>query len=204
MSAGALSDIEMVDGFAWSSSNGLAALSVAFERDDDGCLIKPSPCTLYIVLPGRPLASMKVRGDERGTITWSPSGDRLLVYDRFTSDLELVSSTCTSVLLFSCSWGTFSPCGRLLVIGSKTSLKLCRALDGSQIFSLSGHAMVGKDVRFTDLGEVLMVVTKAALRVVRFGPGISSSTEFSLRVCSCLTAACRFVEGLSHSCCDGS
>ena len=201
---GALSANEIVERLVWSPCGGLAALSITVQRDDDGCLVQPYPCTLYTMLPGQPLASMGVKGDEHGIITWSPSGDRLLVFDRFTSDLELVSSMCTSVLPFSCSWGTFSPCGRLLVVVGKTSLKLCRALDGSHIFSLSGHAMVGMHIRFTGIGDVLMVVTKAALRIVRFGQGTSLSTEFSQRVCSCLTAACELAEGLPHSCCDGS
>lgn len=102
---GALSANESVEKLAWSSCNGLAALSIANQRDALSHLHDPSPCRLYILLPGQPLDSMRVNSAEHGFITWSPAGDSLLVGDSFTRNMQLVSTTCTSVLRFAGSYG---------------------------------------------------------------------------------------------------
>ena len=198
-----LSSSESLQSLTWSTCGGLAAVCVMYETDDIGRCRKQYP-VLYVLVPGQPLASMKMGSASRArdAAAWSPAGDRLLVCDE--EDVELVTCCCTSVQRFTDSMASFSPCSHFLAIVEygDVALRVCMADDGSEVFILSGCSISRTPAKFNALGDVLILAGYDDIRTMCFGWGATSSMEYCQQICSKVAAACRMVATLPHSCCD--
>ena len=195
-----LSSSEALCYLTWSPCGGLAAVCIMHEKDDIGHCIRLY--NLYVLLPGHPLASMRVRSSRRDSVTWSPAGNRLLVYH--SDGAELVTGCCTSVQHFADGLATFSPCGRLLAIVGydHVALQICMAIDGSQVFRLTGCSIFHNIAKFTASGDVLILAGYHDFRVLCFDWGATASSMYCQQLCRRVAAACQMATTISHSCCD--
>ena len=195
---------EWLHSLAWSSCNGLAAVTITQRCDAKGRAIWPIHCAVHVLLPGQQLASMTL-SCERASVTWSPAGDRLLV-DKAEYDFELVTSACASVQHFAACRASFSPCGRYLVVNGgesdKVVLSICRTLDGSQVFSFAGCHPERRAASFNLYGDVLILAGSQDMHVIYLKWGANSSSAYSRQLCKSAAAACRSANELAHSCCN--
>ena len=190
--------------FTWGACGGLAAVAAIWRQGHHG--VRHTDAKLYVSVPGQPLVSMEVGYILHANLAWSPAGDRLLVDDR--CQVHLVSSKCTPIKEFAGCTACFCPSGRLIAVlggalGRKddVALKVCRALDGSQVFSLTGSSLVRCMPRFSVHGDVLILAGAHDMRIMCFDWSTGPSTAYSQQVCSWVAAACKWVYGLQHGCC---
>ena len=191
-----LSATEALEYHIWSPCGGLAAATLLHNKETRGnCPV------LHVSMPGRPLATMKAGSGERESVIWSPAGDRLLVE---AYDLELVTSTCISVQRFSRSKGCFSLCSHFVCVvgGDDVSVRVCRANDGSQVFSLTGCSIGRRMPSFNYHGDVMIMTGSHGIRVICFDWGSNSGTAYGQQMCTSLAAAGNLANRLSHSCCN--
>ena len=191
-----LSATESLEYLIWSPCGGLAAATLLHNKETRGkCPV------LHVSMPGQPPATMKAGSGERESIIWSPAGDRLLV-DSY--DLQLVTSKCVTVHQFDRSTGCFSPCSHFVCVigGSDISVRVCRASDGSLIFSLIGCSTRHGMPSFNYHGDVIILTGSRGIRVICFGWGPNLGTAYGQQMCISLAAAGDLAIGLSHSCCN--
>ena len=199
---------ETLEHLAWSPNNGLAAVTgLPRQQLADGRFVQPSSNKqhkLYVLEPEQQLASITLQFEQQGSVIWSPAGDRILMEAGHA--LELDTKRCTLVPLLVQQYGAssacFSPDGRhcALVKGCR-GVKICKAADGSQVFSLEDDSMGYRVARFSDCGAQLLLSRRELFRVIDFGWETTSSRAHCKQICSRITAAVDWASTMGHSCC---
>ena len=196
---------------AWGPNNGLAGITVCSGTIGPDHNSDPSQ-RLHLLLPGHEICSMTLKHNKHGSVVWNASGDRLLVHSGHLAsphlDTHLITSTCRAVNQFErsvCS-SLFSFDGRHVVVteqlerSNALSIKLCRACDGSLMFSMAYPNLFCSEVAFSIQDDQLLLVHESGVHVMSFEWGPQSSSARGRQLCNAVSAAASWASSMAEKC----